>query len=178
MLYRFTCRDNATEAIQLNENVDIRRRRYNEAILGALFALFFLSMVSAVFALVPGFYSDVLSFFHDFVLTQIPNTSMYVFAPAVPSAHAMLYAAVAEFCLIWGIALFFILGIRFAARSSRGRKIETFTSIIFWLGAYYLVNSYLNAATTMTMYFVFWAMLAMLLGGSLIIRAFILLITR
>jgi hypothetical protein len=162
----------------LNENLDVRRRKYNEGILGALFALLFLSIVSVVFALVPGFYSDIVNFFHDFILTHIPNTSMYVYAPAVPSAHAMLYAAVAEFCLIWGIALFFILGIRFAAGSPRGKKTETFTSIIFWLGAYYLINTYLNATTTVTMYFVFWAMLAMVLGGSLITRAIILVITR
>jgi len=135
-------------------------------------------MVSAVFALVPGFYGDVVNFFHDFVIMQVPNTSMQVFAPSAPWTHTMLYTAVADFCLIWGIALFFILGIRFAAGSPRGKKTETFTSIIFWLGAYYLINVYLNAAMTMIMWFLFWAVLAMLLGGSLIIRAFILLITR
>jgi len=162
----------------LNENIEVRRRRYNEGILGALFALLFLSVVAAVFSLVPGFNVSIVSFFQDFTITQIPNTSLNVFAPAAPSAHAALYAVVAWFCLIWGIALFFILGIRFAVGSPRGKKAETFTSIIFWLGAYYLINTYLNVATTITLWFVFWAVLAMLLGGSLIIRAVILVITR
>jgi len=162
----------------LNEDLTVRRRRYNERILGALFALLFLSMVSAVFALVPGFYADIVTFFHDFVIMQVPNMSIQVFAPSAPWSHATLYTTVADFCLIWAVALFFILGIRFAIGSPRGKKIETFTSIIFWSGTYYLINMYLNAAMTVTMWFVFWATLAMLLGGSLIIRAFILFITR
>jgi hypothetical protein len=162
----------------LGEDLEARRRRYHEGVLGALFALFFLSTIAGVFALVPGFYGYVVGFFADFVVTQVPNTGIQFVAPAVPAAHTVFYDVVGKFCLIWGLALFFILAVRFVVRSPTGKKAETLSSIVFWLGAYYVVSTYLNAATTTTLWFVFWSVLAMVLGASLIMRAGILAIAR
>lgn len=46
--------------------------------------------------------------------------------------------------------------------------------MVFWLGASYVVGTFLNETTTLEGWFAFWAAIIMLIGVTLIVRAIIL----
>jgi hypothetical protein len=47
-------------------------------------------------------------------------------------------------------------------------------NLVFWFGASYLTETYLNSSTTQEMWFLFWAAVIVLFGVSLIARAIVL----
>lgn len=97
-----------------------------------------------------------------------------------PLAHSVVYLAVEQFSYVWGLFQLVILALRFVARSPLGKKAETVSDIVFWLGAGFLTRTFLLETTRMsfisemTRWFVFWSGIIMLIGVSLIIRAIIL----
>jgi hypothetical protein len=50
--------------------------------------------------------------------------------------------------------------------------------MVWWFGAWLLISTFLTASATLTAWFLFWAAIIMLMGGSLIIRAIILAAIR
>ncbi len=86
----------------------------------------------------------------------------------------MLYSAVTQFSLIWGLFQIVILALRIVVDSPFSKKAETASNLVFWLGASYLISTLLNETTTVETWFVFWAEVIMLIGVSLIVRAIIL----
>lgn len=135
---------------------------------------FLLILLGAIFASTPSLYDEIIAFFRDFAIIHVPNTTIYLPAPANPRAHLTVYSAAGTFCLIWGIYEIAILIARFFARSPTNKKAETTSNIIFWLGASYLIRQFLTAATTTANWFAFWTLIIMLLGVSLIVRGLIL----
>jgi len=85
---------------------------------------------------------------------------------------------VGQFSLIWGIFLIAIMGLRFAVHSPLNKKADNAGDIVFWLGAYYLLTTILNEATTHATWFTFWTEMIMLGGVSLIVRAIVLATAR
>jgi membrane protein YdbS with pleckstrin-like domain len=61
--------------------------------------------------------------------------------------------------------------LRFVVDSPFSKKAETVSNLVFWLGASYLISTFLIETTT---WFVFWAAIIMLSGVSLIVRAVVL----
>ena len=109
----------------------------------------------------------------------MPNTTISFFAPLRPlsQSNRIVYTAVEQFCFALGIFQVVILALRFAARSSIGKKADTFGNLVFWIGAGYLVRTLLLETTRwapLTTWFVFWASIVTLLGVTLIVRAIIL----
>jgi hypothetical protein len=90
----------------------------------------------------------------------------------------VLYGAVFQFCLGLGILQVILLALRFLLHSPIGKTAETVGNLVFWLGASYLVITYLNSTTTMSKWFVFWAGILMIVGLSFVARAFVLLAKR
>lgn len=111
-----------------------------------------------------------MGFFKDLTIVAVSNTQIYLPVPASPETHITIYSTVRAFCLIWGIYETIILIIRFVAHSPPDRKAETLSSMVFWLGAAYLINGFLNEATTTTLWFAFWALIIALVGVTLIVR--------
>jgi hypothetical protein len=141
-------------------------------------AVFILIGVIYVATLPASLWEEVVAFFGSFSSVQVPGTGIYLSAPAVPAAHAVLYNAVFQFCLGLGILQVILLALRLAWHSPIGKTAETVGHLVFWLGASYLVFTLLNDATTLETWFVFWAAILVVLGVSLIIRALVLFARR
>jgi len=62
--------------------------------------------------------------------------------------------------------------------SPTARKAETIENIVFWLGASYLIITYLVNMTIAAEWFMFWAGIILIFGLALIARSFILLASR
>ena len=99
-------------------------------------------------------------------------------APASPASHAVLYGAVFQFCIGLGILQIVFLMLRLMMNSPIGKTAETMGNLVYWFGAAYLVTTYLNDTTTLSRWFVFWAGILIILGLSLIARAFVLFSKR
>jgi len=168
----------------LNESLEGFSRRYREGLFSAISAGFFFVLVGAIFMTTPNFFERIIDFFRDdWGLVRVHNLGIFLPAPAHPSAHSVVYAAVEQFSYVWGIFQIVILVLRLVARSPLSKKAETVSNIVFWLGSGFLTRTFLIETirlpllTEMTRWFVFWAGIIMLLGLSLIVRAIILAAT-
>jgi hypothetical protein len=158
----------------LSEPRETHRPLMHEGLFIAVIIIFFFSLVSWFFATTPNLGNDISAFFKGFALVQVPNTTYLLPAPATPGAYPTIFVVAAQWCLIWGGFEIFLLILRFGVRSSSWRKVETFTTIIWWFGAYYLINMFLGSATTLVLWFAFWGAIITLLGAQLVIRGIIL----
>ncbi len=159
---------------ELNESPKGFPRKYREGIFSAISAGFFFILVGAIFVTTPNLFDIILAFFKDFDLVPVPNLGFSFPAPASPWTHSVLYSAVTQFSLIWGLFQIAILALRIVVDSPFSKKAETASNLVFWLGASYLISTLLNETTTVETWFVFWAEVIMLIGVSLIVRAIIL----
>jgi hypothetical protein len=143
--------------------------------IGAVFIL----LAVIYFANLPSnLWDSIVKFFSSLTLAQVPGTAITLPAPAIPDAHLALYLAAFQLALGIGILEIAILTIRIMLHSPISRKAETVENIVFWLGASYLVITYLVNMTIMTEWFVFWAGIVLIAGLSLVARAFVLLARR
>lgn len=156
-------------------NQDLRPPRLwrRESVLAAVSFGFFFILLGAIFVASPGLYDGVGTFFNSSSWTtyKVANSNVTLPVLASPGAHVEVYQAVFEFCLVWGLFQIVLLVSKFVFGSVPRRKARTASSVVFWLGASFLVNTYLNASTTTDLWFRFWAAVIVLLGISLIIRA-------
>jgi hypothetical protein len=156
------------------------RREPGDAIISAIAvgAVFILIGLVFVLALPNNLWDKIVGFFNNIPTTQVPHTTLTLPAPANPGAHEVLYTALFQFSLGIAALQVVILALRFALHSRIGRIAETMGNLVFWAGAGYLVNAYLNSSTTLTAWFSFWAALLVIVGLSVIARALVRIIAR
>jgi hypothetical protein len=140
---------------------------------GAVFIL-----IGVIYINTPDLWGKIGDFLGSFTSTTVANTGLTLPAPQVPAAHAVLYGAVFQFSLGISILTILLLALRLLLHSPIGKTAETVGNLVFWLGASYLVTTYLNSATNISTWFVFWASVLMIGGLSLIARGFVLLAKR
>ena len=166
----------------MSENSSAHTRPYKvgEGIFSAISVgtVFILIGIIYVAALPTSLWLKIVAFFGSFNVLQVPNTGIYLPAPAVPAAHTVLYNAVFQFCLGLSILQVILLALRLAWHSPIGKTAETVGHLVFWLGASYLIIMLLNDATTLETWFVFWAAILVVLGVSLIARGLVLFARR
>ena len=153
-------------------------RRRREGVMGALTAGLFFVVIGIIFITTPDLLSNVISFLRNLDIRRVPNTELYLPAPRNPAEHAAVYSAVQQFSLIWAVLEVAMLGLRVVFRSPLRNMAENASNIIFWFGAVYLIQTFLNDTTTLTMWFTYWAAIVMLAGLTLIVRAIILAAMR
>ena len=117
-------------------------------------------------------------FLNTFVFATIPGTTIALPAPEAPAAYLSLYNLAFQFCLGLGIIEIGVLSLRVWLGSPLPRKAETIENLVFWLGASYLVVTYLVNIQIISEWFVFWAGIILIGGLSLVARAFILIASR
>jgi len=157
----------------------LHRSRYKEGFINAASTGFFFILLGTIFITTPNLFDKVLDFFQDFEMVNVPNFGDVVFpAPASPATHTTVYLAAKRFCFVWGLFSIGILLLRIFAGSPLKKKAETASKIVFWLGASTLINIFLTKTATIAMWFAFWAAIIMLIGFSLVIRAFILAVAK
>ena len=145
-------------------------RRNREGLLSAISAGFFLVLVGFIFIVTPNLYDKIVSFFQDLTLVNVgslPNNIMLP-QPSTIAQHVTVYTAVEQFSLVWGVFLVAMLAIRFLVSSPMRRRAENLSDIVFWFGTAYLIQTWLIGQSR---WIEFWALILMLLGISLIVRA-------
>ncbi len=164
----------------LNFNPDTLPDNKKENLITAIYlgAVFILLALIYFVNLPNSLWNSIVNIFNSFTLAQVPGTAILLPAPVVPSAHQALYAAAFQFTLGIGILEIAVLFIRIMLHSSIARKAETIENIVFWLGASYLVITYLVNMTIMSEWFVFWAGIILIGGLSLLARAFVIIANR
>lgn len=166
----------------MSESPKVFQPRYREGLLSAISAGFFFILIGVIFVTTPNLFDNILAFFSDFDIVNVPNTVIHLpapkYPPTSPSANSAVYSAAWQFSLVWSFFQIVFVVLRFIAGSPWSKKAETASNIVFWLGTSYLIQTLLNETATTTTWFVFWAEVIMLIGVSLIVRAFILAVRR
>lgn len=152
--------------------------RHADSLLSAAGAGFFFLLIGMIFVTTPSLLDNISRLFssNGFTTIPVPNTTISLPAPHPLDGYLVIYRAAGLFSLIWGIFEIALVVLRFALRSPTRRKAEGVGNVVFWLGTSYLINFYLNASidNDPAPWFVFWTMILMLLGVSLIARAAVL----
>lgn len=97
----------------------------------------FLIIVAVIYLTTPNIVHEVEAFIRDFKLVEVFQ-NMWWFVPV--SNHPVVYGAAERLCYYFGVVQVGILALRFALGSSIHGKAETFSSVIFWLGAGYIIS--------------------------------------
>jgi hypothetical protein len=150
--------------------------RHGDGFVTALAFGGFLIIIGLLFVLTPDLWQKVTDFFNSITTTAVPfgssTSNVMLPAPADPAAHQVLYNAVLQFDVAFGILQVIILGLRIWVHSRTRRIAETLGNAVFWLGAAVLVNVFLLTGT-LNGWFEYWAALIVVVGVSLIARAFV-----
>ncbi len=139
-----------------------------------------LILIGVVFVLAQpsSLWERIVTFFSNITLRSVPGMGISLPAPANPAAHAVLYTAAFQFSIGLGILQIILLALRLIMHSPIGKTAETMGQLVYWFGAAYLITVYLSDAPNITQWFMFWAGILIMLGLSLIARAFVLLAKR
>ena len=166
----------------MNGNLNAQARGYKarEGLYSAISVGGFFILIGIIYvaSLPQNLLDRTIAFFSSFTFAQIPTTGIYLPAPISPAAHAVLYRAIFQFCIGLGILQVIMLTLRLLWNSPIGKTAETMGNLVFWFGTSYLVATYLTSTANMSRWFVFWAGILMILGLSLVARAFVLLARR
>ncbi len=149
-----------------------------------LFSAIYIGSVFIIIALVyyihisDNLLDGLINFFTSLTLAPVPSIGISLPAPVNPAAHMNLYTAAFQLSIGIGILEIVILMLRVGLHSPVSRKAETIENIVFWLGASYLITTYLMNMTIQSEWFVFWAGIILIFGLALVARAFVLLAKR
>ena len=165
---------------RMNEKPSVltRSHKAQEGLLSAIAVGFVFILIGIIYITTSGLWDSVVAFFGNLETTVVPGTDIYLPIPINPSTHTVLYGALFHLCLGLGVLQIIILALRFALGSSISNTAETVGNLLFWFGAAYLVNTYLNQTTNVNTWFIFWTWMLIISGLSLIARALVLLARR
>jgi len=164
----------------LSVNTQTRANKTGENLISAVSVGVFFILIGVVFVLAQpsSLWDSIVTFFSNLTTRVVPSMTISLPMPTYPAAHIVLYTAAFQFCVGLGILQIILLALRLMMQSPITKTAETFGSLIYWFGAAYLVTTYLNSATTISRWFMFWAGILIVLGLSFIARAFVLLTKR
>ncbi len=168
------CKKPIIEVNYLNENKK-SAPIFGENVITAISIGFFLVLVGILFVITPNLFGKIIDLFRDFKLVDVPNSDLTLPGPVSPGDYTVVYAAVAQFSFAIGLFQIVVLALRFLISSPWGKRAETVGNLVFWLGAGFLIQSFLLETTQ---WFVFWSTIIMMLGVSLIARAGVMAASR
>jgi len=153
-----------------------------ESLLTAIWIGAIFITLAAVYAvhLPSSLWDRLVNFFMSLTLVNVPSVGVPLPAPSNPSdfGNIELYNAGFQFAIAIGAIEIVILVIRILLHSPVSRKAETIENIVFWLGASFLISTYLLNITITAEWFVFWAGIILIFGFALVSRAIVLLVKR
>jgi hypothetical protein len=153
-----------------------RENRYAEGIITAIAFGGFLVIIGVLFALTPNLWQNITAFFGNLTTAAFPfggpNSTISLIAPANPAAHKALYTSLLQFDVAFGILQIVILALRIQIRSQIRRIAEAVGNAVFWIGAVFMVNTFLLLGT-LTSWFQYWGALIVIVGVSMVARAIV-----
>lgn len=151
-------------------------RQHQEGLFTAISVGFFLLLVGTLFVINPNLFGSIIDFFKDFKLVDVPNMNNIMFpAPESPQLHQTVYQAARQFSIAIGAFQIVILALRFVIPLSWGKRSETVGNLVYWIGASFLIQSFLIENTQ---WFTFWSTIIILIGVSIIVRAVVMAAAR
>ena len=164
----------------MNVNAQTRTYKVGESLISVISVGTVFILIGVVFVLAQpsNLWDSIVSFFSSLTMRSVPNMGISMLAPANPAIHTVLYTAAFQFSIGIGILQVILLAVRLALHSSMGKTAETMGNLVYWFGAAYLITVYLGDFPNITEWFMFWAGILIMLGLSLIARAFVLLTKR
>jgi hypothetical protein len=163
-----------TEENHLNKRKETPRQ-YQEGLFTAISIGFFFLLVGILFVFNPNLFGNVIDFFKDFKLVDVPHTDIILPAPESPQLYLTVYQAARQFSIALGVFQVVILALRFVIPSSWGKRSETVGSFVYWVGASFLIQYFLIDSMQ---WFVFWSTILILAGVSIIARAVVMAAAR
>lgn len=118
--------------------------RFGPALIGLVSFGSFLILLGIIIAITPNIVTEVTNFLNDLRFRQF-FPFVYFWVPS--SAHPVLYNAVLQFCVGWGIVQAIFLLARFAVGDWPERKARSISSVVFWFGLAYVVYLLINVVT-------------------------------
>jgi hypothetical protein len=160
-----------------HENRQDRHERYGhgDGFVSAVAFGGFLIIIGLIFALNASLWGSVLDFFRDINSRSVPfsgYSNVVLPAPSHPADHLMMYGALLQFDVAFGVLQLIILAIRLRVGSRTRRVAETLGHAVFWLGAAGAVYVFLLNGT-LEGWFEYWAALLIIMGISFIVRAIV-----
>ena len=168
------CKKAIAEVNYLNESKK-KPTIYGEWLFTAIAIGFFLLLVGTLFVITPNLFDNILDFFKDFKLVDVPNTDIVFPAPEFPRIHLTVYQAVGQFSIAVSLFQIFILALRFLIPSSWSKRSETVGNLVYWGGAAFLIQLFLIENTQ---WFTFWSTILIVVGVSMIARAVVMAVSR
>jgi hypothetical protein len=149
---------------------------YHENLLEAISVGFFLLLVGFLFITNANLYGDLVKFVTNIKVESVSRSNIYLPIPQGLANYESIYVVAREFSLIWGIFLIALIGARLILGSATRRLAQNLGDIAFWLGAAYLIQLFLVTPTQAgtidsRTWLAFWALIIMLIGISLLVRA-------
>jgi len=133
----------------------------------------FLILIGLIVATTPNLVEGVADFLRSFNLTEVaPN----VLLPIPGLDHPVVFGAVYQFCLYFGILQIPMLAARFILKDTPRRTASTAMGIVFWLGAAWLVS--LIITKNITSWLIFVGYIIALVGIAIVVENVIVLMTR
>lgn len=151
------------------------RSHQQEGIFTAISIGFFFLLVGTIFIINDNLLGSILDFFGDFTLVTVPNTSMMLPAPEHLRLHLTIYEASRQVSIALAIFQVVMLALRFVLPSSWNKRSEAVGDFVYWLGASFLIQSFLIESTQ---WFVFWSTILILLGVTIIVKGAVKAVSR
>lgn len=101
----------------------------------------FIILIGIFFLITPDLLNRILFFFKDL---ELKKYSTFIYIPYPKSEHSILFNTLYNFCLFFAIIHIPILAARFILKDPVDKKGDTFSGLIFWFGAAYIINSLLE----------------------------------
>jgi hypothetical protein len=147
-----------------------------ETVITAISIGFFLVLVGILFVITPNLFGKIIDLLSGIRLVDVPNTNLVFPGPVATNAFLVVYSAAAQFSFALGAFQVVILALRFFYGSPWSKRAETVGNLVFWLGTGFLIQTFLLA--TNVQWFVFWSIVIMMIGVSLIARAGVMAVSR
>ena len=166
---------------ETSEKGSTHRRMADEGLISAVSAGLFFVLIGIIFVINQNLWSKIQEFFNSFTIARVANTSVNLPIPSSPAAYTAVYSAAFQFALGIGALQIMILAMRLTIGSRIGRTAQTVGDVVFWFGTAYALSVLAGMKSTLalsqqqTMWFQFWAVVIILIGLSLIVRAAVLL---
>jgi hypothetical protein len=145
-----------------------KSRKHQETIFSAISAGFFLLLVGVLFVGTPNLFGAIIDFFQDFSIVNVPNTDLMFIGPDFPRLHLTVYEASLQFSIALAAFQVLVLVLRFILPSTWSKRSETVGNLVYWAIAAFLIQTFLVESTQ---WFVFWSVIIVAIGVSLIARA-------
>lgn len=147
-------------------------RKERTDILGLANFGIFLILVGIIVATTPNLVDRFADFFRDFHLQEVaPNVSL----PVPGLDHPVVFNAIYQFCLIFGILQIPVLAARFIIKDTVRRTASTAMGIIFWLGAAWSVTLIIAKSIT---WLNFAGYIILFLGIAIVVENLIVIVMR